>query len=77
MCRSHVTLMIAQGNISEWKIEEGQELAAGDVIAEIETDKATMDWESQVFPSSDVSAFWTKGGRHSRAGHLGADVAYG
>jgi len=36
-----------QGNISEWKIEEGQELAAGDVIAEIETDKATMDWESQ------------------------------
>ncbi len=37
-----------QGNISEWKVTEGQELAAGDIIAEIETDKATMDWESQV-----------------------------
>lgn len=36
-----------QGNISEWKVQEGQELAAGDVIAEIETDKANMDWESQ------------------------------
>ena len=29
-------------------MEEGQEIAAGDVLAEIETDKATMDWESQV-----------------------------
>lgn len=37
-----------QGNISEWKVDEGQEVAAGDLLAEIETDKATMDWESQV-----------------------------
>ena len=40
--------LMMQGNISEWKVKEGQELAAGDIIAEIETDKATMDWESQV-----------------------------
>ena len=26
---------------------EGGEIAAGDVIAEVETDKATMDWEAQ------------------------------
>lgn len=69
--------MVAQGNISEWKIEEGQELAAGDVIAEIETDKATMDWESQVFPSSDISAFWMKGCGRSRAGRWEAHVAHG
>lgn len=40
--------MLVQGNIAEWKVEEGQEVSAGDVLAEVETDKATMDWESQV-----------------------------
>ncbi len=38
----------AQGNISGWKKGEGDEIAAGDVLAEVETDKATMDWEAQV-----------------------------
>lgn len=36
-----------QGNISQWNVAEGQAFSAGDVIAEIETDKATMGWESQ------------------------------
>lgn len=35
-----------QGNIAKWKKTEGQEIAAGDVLAEVETDKATIDWES-------------------------------
>jgi len=36
-----------QGNIASWNKKEGEEIAAGDSIAEIETDKATMDWEAQ------------------------------
>lgn len=36
-----------QGNIAKWNVKEGQSFAAGDVLAEIETDKATMGWESQ------------------------------
>ncbi len=40
----------AQGNISGWKKGEGDEIAAGDVLAEVETDKATMDWEAQARP---------------------------
>ena len=36
-----------QGNIASWKKGEGDEIAAGDVLAEVETDKATMDWEAQ------------------------------
>lgn len=36
-----------QGNIAEWKVQEGQSFAAGDIIADVETDKATMGWESQ------------------------------
>ena len=39
---------MSQGNIAAWKVKEGQEVGAGDVLAEVETDKATMDWENQV-----------------------------
>ncbi len=39
---------MSQGNIAAWKVKEGQEVTAGDVLAEVETDKATMDWENQV-----------------------------
>jgi pyruvate dehydrogenase E2 component (dihydrolipoamide acetyltransferase) len=35
------------GTISEWKVKEGEAFAAGDSIAEIETDKATIDFEAQ------------------------------
>lgn len=38
---------MSQGNIIGWKKAEGDEVAAGDVFGEVETDKATIDWESQ------------------------------
>ncbi|HHK75268.1 MAG TPA: biotin/lipoyl-binding protein, partial [Rhizobiales bacterium] len=34
------------GNLVKWHVAEGDEVAAGDVIAEIETDKATMEVEA-------------------------------
>jgi len=34
------------GNIASWAVEVGQEISAGDVLAEIETDKATVDFEA-------------------------------
>lgn len=37
----------AQGNITTWKKKEGDQVAPGQVLAEVETDKATIDWESQ------------------------------
>ncbi len=43
---------MSQGNIATWKVKEGQEVTAGDVLAEVETDKATMDWENQVHRTS-------------------------
>jgi len=34
------------GNLAKWLVKEGDSVSAGDVIAEIETDKATMEVES-------------------------------
>ena len=36
-----------QGTIAKWNVEEGAAFGAGDVICEIETDKATVDFEAQ------------------------------
>lgn len=38
---------MTEGNISSWKVKEGETFVAGDVLLEIETDKATMDVEAQ------------------------------
>ena len=35
-----------EGNVSKWLKNEGDKVVAGDVIAEIETDKATMEVEA-------------------------------
>src|SRR3990167_9744391 len=35
-----------EGTLAKWLVSEGQEIKAGDVIAEIETDKATMEVEA-------------------------------
>ena len=34
------------GSIISWEKEEGEELMEGDVLAQVETDKATMDMDS-------------------------------
>lgn len=38
---------MTEGNISSWKVKEGESFASGDVLLEIETDKASMDVEAQ------------------------------
>src|SRR5690348_9753043 len=35
-----------EGTLAKWHVKEGDEVHAGDVIAEIETDKATMEVEA-------------------------------
>ncbi len=37
---------MTEGTVVAWKKKKGEKVATGDVIAEIETDKATMEWES-------------------------------
>lgn len=38
---------MTEGNIATWNVKEGDSFSAGDVLLEIETDKATMDVEAQ------------------------------
>ncbi|KAL6403972.1 pyruvate dehydrogenase E2 component (dihydrolipoamide acetyltransferase) [Ilyonectria robusta] len=38
---------MTEGNIASWKVKDGETFSAGDVLLEIETDKATMDVEAQ------------------------------
>lgn len=35
-----------EGTLAKWLVKEGDEIAPGDIIAEIETDKATMEFET-------------------------------
>jgi pyruvate dehydrogenase E2 component (dihydrolipoamide acetyltransferase) len=37
---------MTEGNLARWLKKEGDEVHAGDIIAEIETDKATMEYEA-------------------------------
>ena len=37
---------MTEGNVSKWLKREGEEVHSGDVLAEIETDKATMEFEA-------------------------------
>ena len=34
------------GDLAAWKLKEGDAINAGDVIAEVQTDKATVDYEA-------------------------------
>ena len=72
-----------KGNLAKWLKKEGDKVKAGDVIAEIETDKATMEYESIddgvlakiVVPegTQDVSVNQLIAGR-LRAGGLAAEI---
>ena len=35
-----------EGNLAKWNVSEGDTVSSGDIIAEIETDKATMEFEA-------------------------------
>ena len=37
---------MSEGNLTKWMVKVGDQVKAGDILAEIETDKATMEVEA-------------------------------
>src|SRR5438876_8260182 len=37
---------MTEGTLVSWKKKKGENVSAGEILAEIETDKATMEWEA-------------------------------
>ena len=35
-----------EGTLAKWRVKEGDTVSSGDLLAEIETDKATMEFEA-------------------------------
>jgi len=68
-----------EGVIAKWNVKEGDKVNSGDIIAEVETDKATMDVE--VFDSGVILKIFAKegeavklGGKMAIIGEEGEDI---
>jgi len=64
---------MTEGGIASWKLKEGDTFTTGDVLVEIETDKATIDVEAQddgVLAKIMVSGPRGGGGGGGEAGRL-------
>lgn len=62
---------MTEGNITSWKVKEGDSFVAGDVLLEVETDKATMDVEAQddgIMAKIMVCNILTFGNLHTNTG---------
>jgi pyruvate dehydrogenase E2 component (dihydrolipoamide acetyltransferase) len=51
-----------EGTLARWLKKEGDPVKAGDILAEIETDKATMEFEAST-KAPWASSSWPKGPR--------------
>ena len=49
-----------EGTLAKWLVADGDEVRSGDVIAEIETDKATMEVEAIECRDCNVAGRWRK-----------------
>ena len=64
---------MTEGTVVKWRKKEGEKVKAGDVLAEIETDKAVM--ESESFDSGTVAAILVPEGQKAKVGTLLAVIA--
>ncbi len=62
-----------EGTLVSWKVKEGDRVKAGDVIAEVESDKAIM--EIQSFKEGKIERLMLKEGESASVGTVIADIA--
>ncbi len=51
---------MTEGTVAAWRVQPGQSVAVGDVLCEVETDKASVDVESE--HSGTIDALLVKEG---------------
>jgi len=56
-----------EGTLAKWLVKEGDTVSSGDIIAEIETDKATMEFEA-VDAKTAAGVVGTAAGTEAAAG---------
>src|SRR5688572_16341608 len=61
------------GTVIKWNVKEGDKVSAGDVIADVETDKATM--EMQVYDDGTIAKIAAKEGQRVGVGTVIAVLA--
>ena len=61
------------GTVIKWHVKEGDEVASGRVVADIETDKATM--EMQVFDDGRIARILVPAGQQVRVGTKIAELS--
>src|SRR5688572_20064725 len=66
---------MTEGTLVKWMKKEGDKVKAGDIVAEIETDKATMEMES--FEAGTLAALLAKPGEKVKVGGVVAVLATG
>jgi dihydrolipoamide dehydrogenase len=66
---------MTEGTVIKWRKKEGDKISAGDVLAEIETDKAVM--ESEAFDNGTLAIILAKEGEKVKVGALLAVIATG
>ncbi len=64
---------MTEGTIVKWLKKEGDQVKAGEIVAEVETDKATMEMES--FESGTIASIVTKEGEKAPVGAAIAIIA--
>ena len=52
-----------EGTLAKWLVKEGDQVSSGDLLAEIETDKATMEFEAVEEAHSSASSWWPRARR--------------
>src|SRR5436190_10946947 len=59
---------MTEGTVVKWRKKEGEKVSAGEIIAEIETDKAAMEQES--FDSGTLAAIVVPEGQKVKVGDV-------
>jgi pyruvate/2-oxoglutarate dehydrogenase complex dihydrolipoamide acyltransferase (E2) component len=68
-----IGVTMAEGTLTAWLKQEGDSVAAGDIVAEMETDKATLEIESPV--AGVVARLLVAEGDSVEPGHPIAEIA--